>query len=328
MPTKTVRRARGTTTKHTRPRDRALAYPAPAVAGVARPVLIATDGSRVAGSAIRLAKIMADAGEWAPEIVTVFEPLPVSVAELTLAAPTPAYLQGVTDSLLALIESQVRRAGGADWRLSVEFGRAASGIARVAEERAAEMVIVGLGEHGKLARMFGAETAARVMRHVHVPLMAVAFGERRRPFTAVAAVDFGESSVRAVREVYALLQAPGRLHMVHVRSRLSAIAPFEGAESDAMYGAAVAHGFERVKRELGHRPGIEITSEVRRGSVVESLLKATTRVRADVIAVGSHSQHVIDRLLIGSTPAHLLRAARCSVLVAPPVQSPSPVTSH
>jgi nucleotide-binding universal stress UspA family protein len=278
----------------------------------------------VAGSAIRIAKIMADAGEWAPEIVTVFEPLPVSVAEMTLTAPTPAHVQVVTDSLLGLIRSQVRRAGGADWRLSVEFGRAASGIARAAETRAAEMVIVGLGEHGKLARMFGAETAARVMRHVHVPVLAVAFGERHRPFTAVAALDFGESSVRAAREAYALLQAPGRLHLVHVRPKISAIAPFADAEWDAMYDAGVAHGFERVKSGLGERQGIEITSEVRRGDVVESLLKAVTRLRADVIAVGSHSQHVIDRLLIGSTPAHLLRAAKCSVLVAPPTV----VTNH
>jgi nucleotide-binding universal stress UspA family protein len=320
MSTKTLRRARGTAIRHTPRRQRTAKYPEPDVAGVARPVLIATDGSKVAGSAIRLARIMADGGEWAPEVVTVFEPLPISVADVTLIAPTPAYAQVVTDSVLGLIRSQIRRAGGADWHLSVEFGRAAPGIARAAQERAAELVIMGLGEHGKLARMFGAETVARVMRHVNVPVLAVAFAERERPFTAVVAMDFGESSVRAAREAYALLQAPGRLHLVHVRPRITAIAPFADAEWDTMYDAGVAHGFERVKQELGHRAGIEVTSEVRRGDVVESLLKAVTRQRADLIAAGSHSQTVIDRLMIGSTPAHLLRAAKCSVLVAPPSQ--------
>jgi len=323
MSAHTVRRARGRSIRKV-PRNKHIAsYPEPGVAGVARPVLIATDGSKVAGSAIRLARIMADSGEWAPEVVTVFEPLPVSVADVTLGAPAPAQVQAITDSVLGLIKNQVRRAGGADWRLSVEFGRAAPGIVRAVKERAAELVIMGLGEHGKLARMFGAETVARVMRHVNVPVLAVAFGERQRPFTALVAMDFGDSSVRAAREAYALLQAPGRLHLVHVRPKITAIAPFADAEWDAMYDAGAAHGFERVKGVLTHRPGIDITSEVRRGGVVESLLKVATRLRADVIAAGSHSQHVIDRLLIGSTPAHLLRAARCSVLVAPPLMPAS-----
>ena len=321
MSTHAVRRSRGRSIRKAPLGKHIAPYPEPHMAGVARPVLIATDGSKVAGSAIRLARIMADSGEWAPEVVTVFEPLPVSVADVTLGMPAPEQVQVVADSVLGLIKNQVRRAGGADWRLSVEFGRAAPGIVRAVKERAAELVIMGLGQHGKLARMFGAETVARVMRHVDVPVLAVAFGERQRPFTAVVAMDFGESSVRAAREAFALLQAPGRLHLVHVRPKISAIAPFADAEWDAMYDAGVAHGFERVRSELAHRPGIAITSEVRRGDVVESLLKAVARLRADLIAAGSHSQHVIDRLLIGSTPTHLLRSARCSVLVAPPLKT-------
>jgi len=72
-----------------------------------------------------------------------------------------------------------------------------------------------------------------------------------------------------------------------------------------------------LQAELGG-DAVRITSETRVGNVVEAILKAASRIDADVIAAGSHSQNVIDRMLIGSTPAQLLRAAKCSILIAPP----------
>jgi nucleotide-binding universal stress UspA family protein len=60
---------------------------------------------------------------------------------------------------------------------------------------------------------------------------------------------------------------------------------------------------------------------VRRGEVITSILQAVKDTNADLLAAGSHSQGVIDRLIIGSTTSQLLRAARCSVLVAPPDKS-------
>src|SRR5688572_13224797 len=72
-------------------------------AGAPAPVLVATDGSRIANAAIRLASFMAERGEWAPQAVTVFEPLPVSVADMTLAPPGPLYQQTLTDSTSGLV---------------------------------------------------------------------------------------------------------------------------------------------------------------------------------------------------------------------------------
>ena len=46
---------------------------------------------------------------------------------------------------------------------------------------------------------------------------------------------------------------------------------------------------------------------------------AVEKMAADVIAAGSHSQHVVDRLIVGSLPAQWLRAAPHSVLIAAPV---------
>jgi nucleotide-binding universal stress UspA family protein len=280
-------------------------------------VVVATDGSRLAGAAIRFARIMADRGVWTPQAVTVLEPLPVSVADMTLGPPTLVYQQEITDGLLAGIELQLKRGGGKDWKLAVQFGRAAPVVARYAREARAELIVLGLGKHGTLARFAGAETVARVVRLSDVPVLAVADGTRSLPFTVVAALDFGESSVRAAREAFALLQPPGRLHLLHVAWGLNGRTSGDPAW-ERTYADGVERGFQRVQKELGVRDGIAVTTEFRRGALLESILAVAKKSAADVIAAGSHSQTVIDRMIIGSTPAQLLRAAPCSVLIAAP----------
>lgn len=306
--------------RYSRPRRRTVPRSArPAATSTERPraVVVATDGSRLAGAAIRLAYLMASERRWEPQTVTVLEPLPVSVADMTLGPPTLGYQQEVTDSLLGTIQSHLKRNGGGEWPLSVQFGRPAPVVARFARDARAGLIVLGLGHHGRLARLVGAETAARVVRVSDVPVLAVAEGTRSLPFTALVAMDFGDSSVRAAREALALLEPPGRLHLLHVR--WAANGQFlTDAGWERTYAAGVARGFERVTRELGSRDGIRVSTEFRVGSVVETILAVARKIGADVIAAGSHSQTVIDRLILGSTPAQLLRAAPCSVLITPP----------
>jgi nucleotide-binding universal stress UspA family protein len=80
----------------------------------------------------------------------------------------------------------------------------------------------------------------------------------------------------------------------------------------------VERGFQRVVKELGVREGIRVTTEYRQGDVLETVLTVAKKMAADLIAAGSHSQTVIDRMILGSTPAQLLRAAPHMVLIAPP----------
>jgi nucleotide-binding universal stress UspA family protein len=105
------------------------------------------------------------------------------------------------------------------------------------------------------------------------------------------------------------------LHLVHVRWPSDERMPTD--EWERTYDMGVARGFERLVREL-HRPGITVTAALKRGNVIETLLAEAGALHAELITSGSHSQNVIDRLLIGFTAAELLRSAHCSVLVAPP----------
>jgi nucleotide-binding universal stress UspA family protein len=285
-----------------------------------RPVLVATDGSRAAGAAIKFARAMADTGVWQPEVVTVLQPLPITVADVALPGGPILAEPALTGGVIGAIRRQLRRLGAASWDFRVEFGTAARSIVSLAHASQAQLIVIGLGKHGKLARLFGAETAARICRLTDTPVLAVEEHAGALPHTAVVAMDFGDSSVRAAREALALLQPPARLHLLHVDWTIN-LRSVQDPGWDRTYAAGVEHGFERLRKELAPPKGIEITSELRDGGVIEGILKVASEVHADVLAVGSHSQKVIDRLLIGSTPALLLRAARCSVLIAPPVNT-------
>lgn len=283
----------------------------------ARPILIATDGSTAAGAAIKFARTMDQAGAWAPEAVTVVEHLPLAVADFALPAPVFVADPASGEGLVSAVHRQLVRFGGKAWSFRSETGSAAASIVDLAKERNVEMIVLGLGKHGKLARLFGAETAARVCRHTDVPVLAVDHRARGRPQTVVAAMDFGASSVRAAREALDLLGPGGRIHLLHVRWALNGRA-LQDDEWERTYALGVERGFQRLAKELA-RAGITVTSELRRGAVLKSILQVATELDADLIVAGSHGQTVVDRLLLGSTPAHLLRAAKCSVLIAPPV---------
>lgn len=285
-----------------------------------RSVLVATDGSRPASAAVKLTRIMAADHAWAPRIITVSLPLPVSVGDVALPMPPAGLEQVVNDSLVARIRQQLKRYGDAAWELRLEFGRPAPVIVEVAKRHQASLVVLGLGEHGLIGRMFGAETAAYVARHATVPVLAVHRRAWSRPQVALVAVDFSDASVRAAREALALLEPPGRLHLVHVKWSYNASSIADSAWENA-YAAGADSEFAKLSAKLGAHPGIEITTSLLTGGVVDKLLHEAKSVRAELIALGSHNASIIERMMIGSTPAEVLRAAPCSVLIAPPAHA-------
>jgi nucleotide-binding universal stress UspA family protein len=284
-----------------------------------RRVLLATDGSVPASAAMRLARAMAERNAWSPDVLSVVQPVPVSVGEVLLPAPPIQYDVTVTDSIGNGIRGQLKRYGDRAWPLEIEYGRAVPVIAETARTHGSTLIVLGLGRHGRLARLLGAETAARVIRHADVPVLAVDGRVKTPPHLALAAVDFGESSVRAAREALALIEPPGLLHLVHVKWTLNTTS-FDDAEWERAYAAGADAEFARLKAALGPHPGIRISTALLTGGVVEKVLNEAEALGAELIAVGSHNQTVFDRMLIGSTPAQVLRAARCSVLVAPPAR--------
>lgn len=283
-------------------------------AAVPLKVLIAVDGSRASNAALRFARRMAELNRWTPHAITVAQPVPIYLGEIMTPVPLPVTDVIMTSALLAL-RSQLRRHGVPTWHTCVRFGPTGWSILESAHQFGSRLIVIGLGKHGKLGRFFGAETANRVARHSDIPMLAVHARARELPRVVVAGVDFGPSSDRAIREAVELLEQDGQLHLVHVMSSTN-YTPMDDVAWRLSYAQAVEKSFAALLDRL--HPAVTVKTKLVTGDVVEGLTEYAKAVGADLIALGSHNQGVVERLLLGSTPAELLRIAPCSVLIAPP----------
>ena len=278
-------------------------------------VLLALDGSRASNAALRFARRMAAAGAWSPQAITVTEPLPTYVGEFVLPAP-PFAQETLRNNVLLHLRTQLRRHGLPSWPANVRFGPTGWSIIESAHELGAQLIVVGLGRHGRIARLFGAETANKVARKSDLPVLAVHSSAKGLPKVAVVAMDFGEASIAAAKGALDLLQPSGELHLVHAMSSFNTTSIADGAWK-VSYADAVQSQFARVTAMLEPMTAGVVKTKLAAGGVVDVVTSYARSVKAELIAAGRHNQGLVERVLLGSTPAELLRESSCSVLVVP-----------
>lgn len=287
-------------------------------ARVTGPIVVATNGATSADAALRVARALAEhlgvAGE--VEVVSVLEPLPVYTSGFAMELPPPDFEQSRIDALARGVRRQLVEMGADSWPVSLQMGQVGRTIARVAQERGAGLIVLGLGRHRPIDRLLGSETALHAIRSADAPVLAVATPAKGLPRRAVVAVDFSRASLRAAHTAMALLAEGGTLHLVHVRPPLelqSSVA--EGW--DAIYREGVAKLFEKLRAELAPDGRVTIDATTVFGEPAPELLGFAQRVEADLIAAGAQGHGLFDRLVVGSVTTALLRGASCSVLVLP-----------
>lgn len=226
----------------------------------------------------------------------------------------------------------VREAAGASdaWTAEVREGLPPPVLAAVAEERDARLLLVGLGLRRLRDRQLGGEQVLRIARHAPVPLLAAAPEAARLPQSAVVAVDFGASSVRAALAALDLLGGQGTLYLVHVRPPLDELPPARTASplsdgepsalraASAGYPESLDRWFDQLRDALGAGAQVLLRPVSLRGRPPEMLLDFAERVRADLVACGTQGPTAPEPCFVGSVASALVRGARCSVLLAPP----------
>jgi nucleotide-binding universal stress UspA family protein len=278
------------------------------------PLLVVTDGGRASAAALHVAGALAKRDDGLVEVLVVEQPLPVPATNgrgdgMTLGEGKPperTALDRVRRQLCAIL-------GARGWNFRVEFGRVGRTIANAAKGCGARLVVTGLRDDAR--HLLGSDTAIRVTSCARVPVLAVAASAQALPQRAVVAIDFSPASVSAAREVRDLLASPAILHLVHVRSALSP-APAGTNKWQSIYEADMSVHLGKLAKELS-RAGLTVTGRTECGDTVESLLRFAKDVDADLIACGTHSFSALGQSTLGSVPTNLLRAAECSVLIAP-----------
>ena len=278
------------------------------------PLLIATDGAAQSDGAIRLARLLAADEARSVKVITVVDhaPIPWGAVDRALVLD---YERGTQEEARNKAIAQLRRLGRETWQVDVRTGNPATAIAAIANESAPRMIVVGLGGHGPAARFFGNETALRLMRISHTPVLAVSAEMSALPSRILVAMDFSESSIEAARLALEIAAPDATLTLAHV-------VPWERKEYIPEHWfrdheAYISGQLTRVSGWVDHDSNRRIHRRVLYGKPGPVLLACAEEIDADLIVAGTHGRNLFGRMLGGETVPKLVRGAHRSVLVVP-----------
>lgn len=283
----------------------------------AAPVLIATDGRDQSDAALVVGRLLG-ASRDATRVVTVLKTIPVVSPEMQLSVSADVDAARRAEARRAVIDQikcwwDVDAGDGGD--VELYDGDPATVVTRVAHEAGATMIVCGLGRHRVMDRVFGDETALRLIRMSDVPVFAVASGLTHAPRRIVVAVDFSETSLRAARLALDVAASSATIYLAHVAPRDSTLHEWNAAGSSYKQDAGVA--LQRMREQLRVPDNMTIQRVMLQGDPATELLAFAASVNADLIATGSHGHGFVARMLIGSVTTRIVRCSTCSVLTVP-----------
>lgn len=292
-------------------------------------ILVALDGSEASENAFEFAIGLARQynGEllicYALDIVRLV--VPRRIGEVVPdAAPL---ITALTDQGRSVLTAATRRAQeqGVTSVAHLEQGDPVSAILSIAKSHGAELIILGTHGRSGAGQPFLGSTAEGVLRSSSIPVLMVREG-RERPVERTGTHIFeriivgldGSAPSQAALHLALDLSTGGRaapvfctaidlahvtgtfgLHMKNVREELE-------RDAHAIVDDAVADARER---------GIAAEGIVVAGDAASTLLRLADERHADLLILGSHGRHGLQRFLLGSVAEAAVRKATIPVLV-------------
>jgi nucleotide-binding universal stress UspA family protein len=275
-------------------------------------IIIATDGRTQSDSALIVGRLLAESRD-AAHVVTVVKPMPI-IAEVPYPAPNEVDAAR-NDAIRREIAGQMTRTWDDEFDIDILEGDPATVISRLAHKTGATMIVSGLGRHRVTDRVFGDETALRLVRMADVPVFAAANGLSRAPRRIVVALDFSETSRRAARLALEVAATNATVYLAHVAPRDSSLYDWKG--QGATYKQDAGNALQRAREELRVPSDMLVQTVLLQGDPATELLAFAASVNADLVATGSHGHGFVARLLIGSVATRIVRCSTCSVLTVP-----------
>lgn len=288
-----------------------------------RNILLPFDRSAQSGAACHVAAAIAEHAGAGVHVVSVIDTTPV---------PIPFPLGGVfalgSDSSAGMLhgeqENEIREAVGAllghevDWPTSIELGRPAGAIARRAKGIDAALIVMGLARHSLPDRLVHDETTLSVMRDAECPVLGVIAGVTCLPRKALVAMDFTLASVGAAMMAAQLMSDGGTMTLAFVESMIQS--PPDSADA-VIHRLGLAAAFARLTTVLESstlRVDHVVLHHSEPVTLSKLLLEHATEAQFDLLVAGSARHGRLDRILLGSVSADLVRAGQCSTLIVPP----------
>lgn len=271
-----------------------------------RRILVATDLSEQAGSAVRRA------GQLAAE----------HAAQLTAVHVLPAGLDAeLTEFARRRVRSHIDRfAGPAMTEAVVRHGSVVREIVSTAAEYRADLVVVGAhGGHWLAGRLLGS-TPQNLVRVSPEPVLVVKCESEGAYRTVVLAVDASDVARTAAHTACAL--TPHARHLVlHVAVVVGETLMEMHGVGEAQLAQLRATSTEQVRAEI-EKLAVEMTPPaaqvlIESGRPHTRLPELSSQHAADLIALGTGGGPSLGYALLGSVAQHVLRDAPSDVLLVP-----------
>lgn len=261
-------------------------------------------------------------------LAAVVEPLDFA----TSLALVPEFTETKTEAARVRIEGMASGLAGRGWSVSSRVipGHPRSALNAVAARWKADLVVVGSRGLGPLRRLLLGSVAAAVVRRAgcSVEIVRPAPWRRRRPgMRLLLATDGSPFSLEAARSVARRPWPAGtRIRVVSVAQTVRPLAnPWAIPSRDEARlnreTRRAAQDAVKTARGLLEGAPLALSSAVLTGDPKSRLIEACRDWQADLVVVGSHGRHGLDRLLLGSVSEAIAAHSPCSVEVireAPP----------
>jgi len=280
-------------------------------------ILLPVDGSpesrRAAGYALALAEAFGAAVDAlavldSSEVPDVFETGPTGE---TVAAAARSDARAALDGV-----AERAAAAGVPATETVVVGHPTEAVLDAVEASGADLVVLAAHARGRLARFLRRSLAEGVARYAPVPVLTVAGPATAAPSLGhvLLATDGSESARTARAWAFALAGAFGSTvsALYVVETRLGSSGVLRGLLEERGEVAT------RAVRVHGARTGVAVDTAIRAGDPAREIRAFAAERGVDLVVLGTQGRMGLDRLVMGSVAASVVREADRPVLTVRP----------
>lgn len=283
-----------------------------------RHIVVATDESDAGRSAVRAGL---DLAERVFARLTVMRVVPVETLPLFGSAlggmVGPDGAAAGVERLQRWLHAELKPDFPVPVELGIAFGVPGIEICRFAEQRGADLLVLGRKHRSAVARLLVGDTADAVVRRSRVPCLFVEHGALPLSQLLVA-LDGSDRGMRVYAAARDFAQAVDLgLTVVTVESRdrpeaVDPVPPLPLTRSSRLW-----HELAPPAGRAGTRTSTEVAVSIRQGRPVAEVLADLAATGADVLTFGCHRGGPAGILESGGVARHLLHTAPVSVLTIP-----------
>jgi nucleotide-binding universal stress UspA family protein len=271
-----------------------------------RHIVVATDESEAGRSAVRAGL---DLAVRASARLTVMRVVPVETK--------PLFGATALERLERWLQAELQDGHAVRVELGIASGLPGIEICRFAEQRGADLLVLGRKHRSAVARLLVGDTADAVIRRSRTPCLFVE-QESLKLSRVLVALDGSERGMRVFGAARSFAEAVGAtiavvtVEDVHAPNLPDPVPPLPLTRSSRLWRELEPH-----HGRGGLSTATETAVSIRQGKVVPEILAEVAERSADVLAFGCHRGGPSGILETGGTGRHLAHTAPVSVLTIP-----------